>query len=62
MLVGRWVAEHREELEARNSLLEFKLHRLQFLSLLETGDLQAALVYSRNLALYSTVLKKGGEH
>jgi hypothetical protein len=53
-----WVAEHREALAARNSQLEFKLHRLQFLSLLQAGDLQTALEYSKNLALYSTTLKK----
>ena len=54
-----WASKHRDALEAHNSQLEFKLHRLQFLSLLQAGDLRAALDYSKNLALYSTSFRKG---
>ncbi|XP_062504247.1 E3 ubiquitin-protein ligase RMND5A-like [Corticium candelabrum] len=53
-----WASKHRDALEAHNSQLEFKLHRLQFLSLLQAGDLRAALDYSKNLALYSTSFRK----
>lgn len=33
-----WVTNHRESLEMQNSSLEFKLHRLQFISLIQKGE------------------------
>lgn len=33
-----WVTNHRETLEMQNSSLEFKLHRLHFISLIQKGE------------------------
>nr|XP_018898843.1 PREDICTED: protein RMD5 homolog A [Bemisia tabaci] len=44
-----WAREHRESLEAQNSSLEFKLHQLQFISLLQKGTTgqNEAIAYAR---------------
>ncbi|KAJ2546746.1 hypothetical protein IWW35_004899 [Coemansia sp. RSA 1878] len=42
-----WAVEHREALEAHGILLEFSLHRLRFLQLVEQGSASKALAYAR---------------
>lgn len=45
-----WVEQHRESLEAQNSNLEFKLHRLRFIGLIQEGPgrQEHAIQYARN--------------
>ena len=54
-----WVEVHREELTKMNSSLEFKLHRLKFVTLLDTGMLQEALQYSKLFGQFANKHKKG---
>lgn len=44
-----WATAHHENLEANNSALEFKLHRLKFIELLKQGSIyqQEAIAYAR---------------
>lgn len=44
-----WAQAHRESLEAQNSCLEFKLHRLRFIDLIQRGPLgqTEAIMYAR---------------
>lgn len=42
----RWASEHHEELNKRGSSLAFQLHRLRFIKLLETSNMEA-LYYGR---------------
>ena len=53
--------KHRQQLVAENSSLEFLLHRLQFISLLEKGaDAQIeALTYARNFAPFALKHSRG---
>ncbi|XP_055341912.1 E3 ubiquitin-protein ligase RMND5A-like [Paramacrobiotus metropolitanus] len=46
----QWTMEHREQLEQRHSVLEYKLHRLQFIELIRRfpHDPRAILEYSRH--------------
>lgn len=43
----KWAAEHHDELIAKDSALEFKLHRLKFIDLIHKGHHREALEYSR---------------
>lgn len=43
-----WCAVHRGPLRQRGSSLEFKLHRIEYLRLLQTSTVDAALAYARN--------------
>lgn len=56
-----WAKEHSDELEAQNSALEFKLHRLAFMQILN-GGIQAqteAIYYARtNFAKFVTRFEK----
>ena len=54
-----WVEVHREELTKMNSSLEFKLHRLKFVTLLDSGMLQEALQYSKLFGQFANKHKKG---
>ena len=54
-----WVEVHREELIKMNSSLEFKLHRLKFVTLLDSGMLQEALQYSKLFGQFANKHKKG---
>lgn len=44
-----WAAAHREHLEMNNSSLEFKLHQLKFIGILEKGPScqNEAIAYAR---------------
>jgi hypothetical protein len=46
MAEQRWASEHHEELNKRGSSLAFQLHRLRFIKLLETSNMEA-LYYGR---------------
>lgn len=54
-----WVDVHKEELSKMNSPLEFKLHRLKFVTLLDSGMLQEALQYSKLFGQFANKHKKG---
>ena len=43
----RWATDHHDELLAKDSALEFKLHRLKFIDLLHKEKHREALQYSR---------------
>ena len=45
-----------------NSTLEFKLHRLKFVTLLDSGMLQEALQYSKLFGHFANKHKKGTVH
>ncbi|XP_077992250.1 E3 ubiquitin-protein ligase RMND5A-like [Glandiceps talaboti] len=51
----QWAQMHREQLQAQNSSLEFKLHRLQFIELLKGGasSQQQILHYARNFGIFA---------
>ena len=49
----RWACNHHEELLAKRSCLEFKLHKLTFLDLLEQRRYKEALNYSKIFASFS---------
>ncbi|CAH1779183.1 unnamed protein product [Owenia fusiformis] len=51
-----WSRVHRQQLQAQNSSLEFKLHRLHFIRLISQGPekQQEALLYSQNFAPFSS--------
>eukprot|EP00118_Oscarella_pearsei_P017199 m.169595 g.169595 ORF g.169595 m.169595 type:complete len:410 (+) comp39004_c0_seq4:354-1583(+) len=53
-----WIAANHEWLTARKSCLEFKLHRLKFLSLLQEGERGIALEYARNFAPFAELRKR----
>lgn len=59
--VSRWAQANRERLQSQNSSLEFKLHRLRFIDLVQEGpDRQAeALLYARNFAPFAASHAKG---
>lgn len=46
ILLIRWASEHKEDLHKRGSNLEFQLHRLRFIKLLESNKMEA-LYYGR---------------
>ncbi|XP_074641002.1 E3 ubiquitin-protein ligase RMND5A-like [Tubulanus polymorphus] len=50
-----WAHNNREKLQSQNSTLEFKLHRLQFISLISQGFAKQneALCYAKNLAPFA---------
>ncbi|XP_033633232.1 E3 ubiquitin-protein ligase RMND5A-like [Asterias rubens] len=50
-----WASRHREQLQAMNSSLEFKLHRLRFIELVCQGGVkqQEALAFARNFSLFA---------
>ena len=52
-----WAVEHHEELKLIHSDLEFKLHKLKFLSLLRAGYYKEALYYSRRLSAFEGHMK-----
>ena len=61
----KWAEVHREELEARHSGLEYKLHKMQFIQLVRRSppDQQAILRYALNFQNFrSTEWKKGSVH
>ena len=47
----------RDELNSRNSPLEFKLHRLKFIDLLRNGRCKEALNYAKNFSRFREHLK-----
>lgn len=46
-MVDSWAKAHRKELEKRGSSLEFGLHRMVYLRMLQEGNLEDALSYAR---------------
>ena len=54
-----WVEAHKMELSKMNTSLEFKLHRLKFIGLLDQGMLQEALQYSKLFGQFASHHKKG---
>ena len=54
-----WAENNRASLEANKSPLHFKLHRLEYLSLLSSGQTQEALAYAKNLQPYITEHTRG---
>eukprot|EP00794_Sanderia_malayensis_P005489 gene5489-6174_t len=54
----KWVESKRDELDAKNSPLEFKLHRLKFIDLIVKGDCTEALAYSKNFSRFRDNLKE----
>ena len=57
LLFSSWAVEHHEELKSIHSDLEFKLHKLKFLSLLRAGHYKEALYYSRRLSAFEGHMK-----
>ena len=59
--VCSWASRHREQLQAMNSSLEFKLHRLRFIELVCQGGVkqQEALAFARNFSLFAQGHTKG---
>ncbi|XP_065882937.1 E3 ubiquitin-protein transferase RMND5B-like [Dysidea avara] len=53
-----WVEAHKMELSKMNTSLEFKLHRLKFIGLLDQGMLQEALQYSKLFGQFASHHKK----
>ena len=53
----RWVQLKRDELQSKNSSLEFKLHRLKFIDLVKEGQWREALEYSKNFSRFTTQMK-----
>ena len=47
----------REELNSKNSPLEFKLHRLKFIDLLKEGRSKEALDYAKNFSRFREHIK-----
>ena len=47
----------REELNSKNSPLEFKLHRLKFIDLIRNGRCKEALDYAKNFSRFREHLK-----
>lgn len=60
-LSPRWAVSNREMLMAQNSSLEFKLHRLYFISLLMDGtaNQREALQYAKNFQPFALNHQKG---
>lgn len=60
-LFFRWAVSNREMLIAQNSSLEFKLHRLYFISLLMGGttNQREALQYAKNFQPFALNHQKG---
>lgn len=58
---SRWAVSNREMLMAQNSSLEFKLHRLYFISLLMggTANQREALQYAKNFQPFALNHQKG---
>ncbi|XP_065071367.1 E3 ubiquitin-protein ligase RMND5A-like isoform X2 [Rhopilema esculentum] len=54
----RWVQLKRDELQSKNSSLEFKLHRLKFIDLVKEGQWREALEYSKNFSRFTTQIKE----
>ncbi|XP_022097753.1 protein RMD5 homolog A-like [Acanthaster planci] len=50
-----WAARHREQLQAQNSSLEFKLHRLRFIELISHGSAkqQEALAFAKSFSRFA---------
>ena len=48
-----WCQKNRDELNKSGSLLEFHLHKMRFLQLLQQGDFNQAKIYLTNLRQYS---------
>ncbi|CAF1053893.1 unnamed protein product [Adineta steineri] len=48
-----WCIRHRNELNKTNSLLEFYLHKMRFVQLLQSGNFNEAKTYLTNLRQYS---------
>ncbi|CAF3617201.1 unnamed protein product, partial [Adineta steineri] len=48
-----WCVRHRNELNKTNSLLEFYLHKMRFVQLLQLGNFNEAKTYLTNLRQYS---------
>ncbi|CAF1050352.1 unnamed protein product [Adineta steineri] len=48
-----WCVRHRSELNKTNSLLEFYLHKMRFVQLLQSGNFNEAKTYLTNLRQYS---------
>ena len=57
-LAIQWAQERRELLNARNSSLEFELHRLRFLQLIAAHEIEQALTYSKTFLMAFV----GGQH
>lgn len=53
-----WAIEHHLELKAKHSDLEFKLHKLKFLSLISFGFYKEALLYSKRLTQFDGDVKE----
>jgi hypothetical protein len=47
-LAIKWVEQHTETLEMRASSLRFQLYQLKFLQLINTGNIEGALAYSKS--------------
>ena len=56
-----FVKENQEALRAQHSSLEFKLHRLQFIRLIQQGidKQQEALLYAKNFSPFAHSHSKG---
>ena len=50
-----WCVRHRSHLNQKGSLLEFHLHKMQFIQLLQAGEFERARTYLANLRQYSVV-------
>lgn len=50
-----WCIRHRTELNQTGSLLEFHLHKMRFVQLLQVGDFNQARTYLTNLRQYSVI-------
>lgn len=61
LCIFRWAQGNRDELNKRNSPLDFKLHRLQFIELIKNGAIKQreVLEYARKLAPFAQVHTKG---
>ena len=55
--ISSWATSHHDELKAKGSSLEFKLHKLRFIDLLRQGRDKEALQYSRILSTFSEHVK-----
>ncbi|KAF9410474.1 hypothetical protein BGZ94_001636 [Podila epigama] len=50
-----WATRHRQELEKRSSILEFKLHRQRYIQLLEANQREEAIAYAKqNFGYFGT--------
>lgn len=58
---SRWAERNKEELNKRNSPLDFKLHRLRFIELIRYGAVKQReiLEYARKLAPFAELHTKG---